>query len=193
MFFRNFSKIHSRFVGKESYLSIQLARTLKKLSIITSITKSDGVLTPKSSEVLLTQGVIKFSYEAMMPLMRFDGQKQKIFIFIVAYLMDHENYTFSWNAYTVDAYMNYFEEVTGEAPKISAIKQEFKELRLYHNIFRKIGKDTYMMNPLYLPRHRSDFNNKKLFNEFNKPALEKAEDVLASMDIQKVRSSKGKA
>lgn len=193
MLYKKFSIIHNKFVSTERYISKHVFRKLKKLNIITKITQDDDeIITLESKDILLTQGTLRLSYEAMTPIMRLSGNKQKLFIFIAAYLVEHESFTFKWNPIIVDACLNYFEQVTGISPKASTIQQEFKELKLEHNIVRKVSKDTYMFNPLYLPRQNSDYKNKKLFNDFNKSVVEKGSDALSFMNIDKEKPSKNK-
>lgn len=177
---KQFLSLHRSMCG-ESYISNQLPKSLQKLNIITSIERKGSVTNPKFKEILLTKGYLRMSYEALLPLLTLSGHEQRVFLFLAAYYLDNETYSFHWNDRVIDAYQNFYSEISGKSVKTSAIKQAFKKL-CKQNVVQRVRKEFYLMNPIYLPRPSSTLNSKKLFNEYTKKSTHTGGDAFDALE-----------
>lgn len=183
----DFHKFHKNIflVGYESTQNTGNFRSFsipKKIRIV----KKDTIV--ERTNIKLTSGSIKLSYEALIPLMSIGGHELRLLLYIIAYCANKEDNSFKWTHLTTEDYCDLYRIITGETIDLETPRKALWNLKR-KNIVSMSSKGNYVLNPLYTARPDSPIGGKS-FIEYLKKALLKGASLADALFMKQSKKLK---
>lgn len=151
---------------KEGYVSGLHSGKLVRMNVFKSLKEKDDLKEVENFTLDVISGTVKFSYEALLPLLALGGHEFRVMLYIISYCANKETLDFKWTKRVADDYIYLYKTASGKEVKPDTVRQAIITLNK-EKIITKTSKTNYMLNPLYAARP-GRYETQGLFNKFLK-------------------------